>query len=192
MAVAVPPAGTVPERFTVERFFALVDEGALQPDDRVELLEGVIVAMAPSNAPHASATSRVADALRGAVGKRALIREEKCLILGLYSAPEPDVALVPGTHEAYDDAHPRTALLVVEVADSSLVQDRLTKGAIYAAAAIPEYWIVNLRDDRVEVYRGPEPPDRRYRASRLALRGEEIELTALEGARVAVEDLLPA
>ena len=102
MAVAVPPAGTVPERFTVERFFALVDEGVLQPDDRVELLEGVIVAMAPSNAPHASATSRVADALRGAVGKRALVREEKCLILGLYSVPEPDVALVPGTHEAYE------------------------------------------------------------------------------------------
>src|SRR5213594_4128821 len=108
MAVAVPHAGTVPERFTVERFFALVDEGMLQPDDRVELLEGVIVAMAPSNAPHASATSRV-----------------------------------PGTHEAYDDAHPRTALLVVEVADSSLAQERITKAAMYAAAAIPEYWIVN-------------------------------------------------
>jgi len=150
MAVAVPPAGTVPERFTVEQFFALVDEGMLQPDDRVELLEGVIVAMAPSNAPHASATSRVADALRGAVGKRALIREEKCLILGLYSAPEPDVALVPGTEETYDDAHPRTALLVVEVADSSLAQDRITKAAMYAGAGIPEYWIVNLRDHCVE------------------------------------------
>ena len=77
------------------------------------------VAVAPSNPPHASATGQVADTLRGAVGKRALVREEKSLILGLYSAPEPEVALVPGTHEAYHDAHPRTALLVVEVADRS-------------------------------------------------------------------------
>ena len=191
MAVAVPPAGPVPERFTVERFFALVDEGMLQPDDRVELLEGVIVAMAPSNAPHASATSRVADALRGAVGKRALIREEKCLILGLYSAPEPDVALVPGTHEAYDDAHPRTALLVVEVADSSLAQDRITKAAMYAAAAIPEYWIVNLRDDHVEAYRGPDPQARRYTEQRRAVRGETLELVAFPDVRIAVDELLP-
>src|SRR5204863_9433268 len=116
-----------------------------------ELVEGVIVAMAPSNARHASATTRVADAFRGAVGKRALVREEKCLILGLYSAPEPDVALVPGPHEAYDDADPRTALLVVEAADSSLAQDRITKAAMYAAAGIPEDWIGNLRDEE----RGP-------------------------------------
>src|SRR5437899_4419873 len=191
MAVAVPPAGTVPERFTVERFFALVDEGVLQPDDRVELLEGVIVAMAPSNAPHASATSRVADALRGAVGKRALVREEKCLILGLYSAPEPDVALVPGTHEAYDDAHPRTALLVVEVADSSLAQDRITKAAMYAGAGIVEYWIVNLRDDHVEVFRGPDPRARRYRVMRIARHGERLTLRSLRGASVAVDELLP-
>jgi len=191
MTVAVPPAGTVPERLTVERYFALVDEGVLQPDDPVELLEGVIVAMAPSDARHASATTRVADALRGAVGKRALVREEKCLILGLYSAPEPDVALVPGPHEAYDDADPRTALLVVEAADSSLVQDRITKAAIYAGAGIPEYWIVNLRDDRVEAYRGPDPQARRYAEQRRAVRGETLELVAFPGVHIAVDELLP-
>jgi len=125
------------------------------------------------------------------VGKRALIREEKCLILGLYSAPEPDVALVPGTHEAYDDAHPRTALLVVEVADSSLAQDRITKAAMYAAAAIPEYWIVNLRDDHVEAYRGPDPQARRYTEQRRAVRGETLELVAFPDVRIAVDELLP-
>ena len=145
MAVAVPPAGTVPERFTVERFFALVDEGVLQPDDPVELLEGVIVAMAPSNARHASATTRVADALRGAVGKRALVR----------------------------------------------VQDRITKAAIYAGAGIPEYWIVNLRDDRVEAYRGPDPQARRYTEQRRAVRGETLELVAFPDVRIAVDELLP-
>jgi Uma2 family endonuclease len=91
----------------------------------------------------------------------------------------------------YDDAHPRAALLVVEVADSSLVQDRLTKAAICAAAAIPEYWIVNLENDRVEVFRSPEPSARYYRETRVAGRGEEIELVAVPGATVAVDGLLP-
>ena len=99
MAVAVPPAGTVPERFTAERYLALVDDGVLGPEDRVELLEGVIVAMAPQSARHAAATSRVDDALRAAIGTRAVTRVQLPLALGLYSVPEPDVAvedLLPG------------------------------------------------------------------------------------------------
>jgi Uma2 family endonuclease len=191
MAIAVPPAGTAPERYTVERYFALVDEGVLGPDDPVELLEGVVVAMAPSNPPHASATTRVGDALRAVIRKRAVVREEKCLILGSYSVPEPDVALVPGTYETYDHAHPRSALLVVEVADSSLPQDRITKAAMYAAAAVPEYWIINLRDDRVEVFRSPEPRARRYAERRVAERGQLLELVAFPDARVRIDDVLP-
>jgi Uma2 family endonuclease len=66
--------------------------------------------------------------------------------MGRYSVPEPDVALVPGRYEDYDDAHPRSAILVVEVADSSLEQDRLTKAMIYAIAEVPEYRIVNVVD----------------------------------------------
>ena len=74
--------------------------------------------------------------------------------------PEPDVAVVPGHEADYEKAHPRTALLLVEVAEWSLPQDRVTKRAIYAAAGVPEYWIVNLRDGWVEVLRAP---DRRAR-----------------------------
>ena len=86
---------------------------------------------------------------------------------GVYQAREfevePDAAVVPGRVEDYDNAHPRTALLIVEVADSSLKQDRLTKAMIYAAAGIPEYWIVNVVDQQVEVHRDP---DRRARHPR--------------------------
>jgi Uma2 family endonuclease len=191
MAIAVPPAGTAPERYTVERYFALVDEGVLGPDDSVELLEGVIVAMAPSGPPHAGTTSSVAEALRDALGKRVLVREEKCLILGRYSAPEPDVAVVPRTESRYADTHPQTAHLVIEVADSSLAQDRITKAAIYAAAAIPEYWIVDLRHDRVEVFRSPEPQARRYAERRIAERGQLLDVVAFPDARVRVDDILP-
>src|SRR5262245_19953782 len=156
------PSHPVPSRYTVERYFALVDEGVLEPDDRVELLEGVIVAMSPGNPPHDGVVSVVARVLGKAVGDRAAIRCQVTLVLGRHSAPEPDVAVVAGRERDYMTAHPTTALLVVEVADSSLAQDRLTKAAMYAAAGIPEYWIVNLRDDCVEVLRAPAREQRRY------------------------------
>src|SRR5207249_5011895 len=112
--------------------FGLVNEGALQPDDRVELLEGVVVSMAPQSPEHASATSRIDRTLREAVGRRAVIRVQCPLLAGRYSIPEPDIAVVPGKEADYDHEHPREALLAVEVADSSLAQDRLTKSRIYA------------------------------------------------------------
>ena len=140
-------------RYTKERYFRLVVEGVLQPDDRVELLEGVVVAMAPQNPRHAVAGDLVADAVRRAVGERGAVRVQRSFVAGRYSVPEPAVAVVPGRLRDYGRSRPTAALLVVEVADSSLAQDRITKAAIYAAAGIPEYWIVNLRNDHVEVFR---------------------------------------
>ena len=78
------------------------------------------------------------------------------------------------------------------MADSSIVQDRLTKSAIYAAAGVPEYWVVNLGGDRVEVHRSPIPAERRYAETSVVLRGGRLELVALPGASVAVDDLLPS
>jgi Uma2 family endonuclease len=106
--------------------------------------------------------------------------------------PEPDVAIVTGRVADYDRAHPTTALLVVEVADSSLKQDRLTKRAIYAAAGIPEYWIVNLPNDCVEIRKQPEPAARRYATTTIARRGDTIEAGLLPGVHVTVDDLLPS
>jgi len=187
----MPQAAPATPRVTAERYFALVDEGVLRPDDRVELLEGVIVSMAPQNPRHAAGTSRADYAVRAAIGNRATVRVQLPLVLSLYSVPEPDVAVVPGHRNDYDTAHPTTALLVIEVADASLVPDRLTKGAIYAAAGIPEYWIVDLRDDRVEILRAPDRKAARYGETRVVGPGERLELAALPGAVVAVEDLLP-
>ena len=105
---------------------------------------------------------------------------------------EPDVAVVPGTLADYDRARPTTALLVVEVADTSLAQDRLTKTAIYAAAGVSQYLIVNLRDDVVEDMQGPDVPRRDYAASRTAARGDRVALAAFLGAALTVDDLFPA
>jgi Uma2 family endonuclease len=184
--------GRLDDRYTAERYFQLVADGVLRADDRVELLDGVIVAMPPSGPPHATATSKVLHALVGAVGDRACIRCQCPLVAGSLSVPEPDVAVIAGTLDNYRTAHPTTALLAVEVSDSSLPQDRITKARIYAAARIQEYWIVNLREDCVEVSCKPDPMARAYAEHRIAYRGERLELAGLPGASVAVDDLLPA
>lgn len=181
--------------FTSERYFRLVDEGLLAPDDRVELLEGVVVAMAPQNAPHAAEIAQIHAALVAALAAApeagVHIRSQLPLVAGRSSVPEPDFALVAGRPGDYRDRHPHTAALVIEVADSSLPQDRLTKSRIYAGAGIPEYWIVNLRDDCIEVFRGADRERRVYRDTATARRGEALEPSSLAGARVAVADLLP-
>ena len=187
-------AQTVPAeaRYTSQAYFDLVETGDLHADDRVELLEGVIVAMSPQNPRHASATTRVDTALRQAVAGRAVVRVQLPLITSPYSVPDPDVTVVPGNDSDYDDRHPSAALLVVEIADSSLLQDRLTKAAIYAAAGIPWYWLVNLRDDCVEVFSAPVAGTRSYAERRIAGRGESLGLDAVPGSSVQVGDMLPA
>jgi Uma2 family endonuclease len=151
----------------------------------------VIVTMAPQGPRHAAVTTRGGEAIRRAIGTRALVREEKPLVLGPHSVPEPDICVVPSRADYYAEGHPQTALLVVESADFSLAQDRLTKAAIYAAASIPEYWIVNLRDDCVEVHRGPEPRRRIYTDRSVARRGDALTLVAFPDITLAVSDLLP-
>jgi len=192
MADLTPAVPSEPTRMTVERYFGLVEAGVLSEDDRVELLEGVVVAMTPSNPPHAAALGLVTRALMLALGDRAAVRTQCTLVLPPWSAPEPDVAVVTGSHHDYAAAHPRTALLVVEVADSSLHQDRLSKSAIYAAAGIPEYWIVNLRAGAVEVMRDADRGNARYRDVRTCAEGARISLVEIPEAEVSVTDLLPA
>jgi Uma2 family endonuclease len=157
----------------------------------VELLEGVVVTMSPRNPPHDAVMSLVLRALVEAVGARAAVRCQCSIILGRYSAPEPDVAVVAGHERDYMTGHPRNALLVVEVADTSLAQDRLTKGALYAAAGVPEYWIVNIRAACVEVLRDPEAETGRYRERTVIGRGGRLTLAALPDVELSADGCLP-
>jgi Uma2 family endonuclease len=97
---------------------------------------------------------------------------------------------VPGEAHAYELSHPSRAHLVVEVADSTLIQDRLTKAAIYAGASVAQYWIVNLRDDVIESFRAPDAFRRTYLASARVGRNEEITIDAFPGVAVATSRLL--
>lgn len=137
-----------------ESYYALADSGALRPDERVELIEGEVIPMSPQNPPHANHVMRVSTLLVRAFGDTHFVRVQLPLDLGKFSQPEPDFAVVR-QEDVREDAHPSSAVLVLEVADSTLAYDRLEKASLYAKHRIPEFWLLNLRQGWVEVHRGP-------------------------------------
>jgi Uma2 family endonuclease len=143
----------------------MVDAGILGPDDRIELLDGAIIHRAPQKSRHATAVSLAYEALRAILPENSHIRAQLPFNLDERSMPEPDIAVVPGQPRDYRDAHPARALLIVEVADSSLGYDRLRKLAAYARAGVPEYWILDPDGATLEVYRAPSATAMRNAAS---------------------------
>jgi Uma2 family endonuclease len=185
------PAEPTPTRLDAEQYFALVARGDIRPDDRVELLEGVVVSMSPQGSPHANAIARITALLVRSIGSRAVVRVQCSFRAGRYNVPEPDFAVVPGPLERWEHEHPSEALLIIEVSDSSLPTDRLSKAAIYAAAGVPQYLVVNLPGDRIETFAGPDTARARWADMQQAVRGGHIPLVALPGLSLAVDDMLP-
>lgn len=185
------PAEPAPTRLDAEQYFALVDRGDLRPDDRVELLEGVVVSMSPQGSPHANAIARINLLLVRLIEDRGVVRVQSSFRAGRYNVPEPDFAVVSGPLERWEREHPSEALLIIEVSDSSLPTDRLSKAKIYASVGVPQYLVVNLPGDRIEVFAGPDPARARWADTRPAFRGEHIPLVALPGLSLAVDTMLP-
>jgi Uma2 family endonuclease len=151
----------------------------------------VIVAMSPQNSPHAGTVHRLLFALFRLLGATASVRAQAPVVLNDWSEPEPDIAVCQPDPSDYTREHPRAhqVLLIIEVADTSLVYDRTQKARAYAASGIPEYWVVNLIDRRVEVLTAPNPAAGRYGQEKLASEGERLSLPG--GQAVAVPDILP-
>lgn len=163
-----------------------MQELGLFQDERVELLYGFIVRMPPKGPPHDSAVQRLTKLLVPRLVGRADVRVQSAFAASDGSEPEPDIAVV--SEGEYRDAHPSEALLLVEVADSSLSVDRTIKAQLYAESNVPEYWVVNVRDRIVEVHtdivRGAYTHVRPYRT------GEEIALQRFSDVVIAVDDVL--
>jgi Uma2 family endonuclease len=173
----------------------LVDLGVFTGEP-VELIGGQLVVAEPQGSYHATAVGAVDDALRAALPMGWIVRAQMPVALDDESAPEPDLAVVPGARADYRDAHPARPVLAVEVAESSLDLDRHQKGSLYARAGIRDYWIVNLVDRVVEVYRDPgvdpsAPYGWRYRSEGTFAPPAVIVPLALPASRVRVADLLP-
>lgn len=153
---------------SVDAYHRLIETGVLGEDDRVELLDGELVAMSPQSRAHANMLVRLTAMLDPCTRFGLHVRAQLPLTF-LRSEPEPDLAVVSGPPpESLDAAHPVTALLVIEVSLDSLASDRTRKAAIYAEAGIAEYWIVDLAGRRVEVRRGPDAATRAYRTLEIA------------------------
>jgi len=174
----------------------LVSLGVFE-DAPIELIGGQLLVAEPQGAYHASAVGVVDYALRAVLPPGWTVRLQAPLALDEESEPEPDVAVVPGRPSDYRTAHPARPALAVEVAESSLAFDRAQKGSLYARAGIVDYWIVNLVDRCLEVYRDPEPDASatygwRYRSVAVMEPGATVAPLACPAASpIAVADLLP-
>jgi len=140
-------------RFTRAEYERLIELGVFQPGENIELIGGELIVAEPQNAPHYTAIRKTANALEVAFGPGWYVRMQGPI--GLDDDSEPDVAVVPGTPDDYARAHPSRAVLTVEVAQSSLALDRRHKGSLYARAGLTDYWVLNLVDRVLEVYRVP-------------------------------------
>jgi Uma2 family endonuclease len=184
------------KRWTRVQYERAIECGVFRDDERLELLDGVLVVKEPQSDPHLVAIDLVADVLRRAFGPGWLVRQQGHFASGRMSRPEPDVYVVPGAPRDYVRSAPTRPVLIVEVSKSRLGFDRRRKSAIYARAGVQDYWIVNLVDSVVEVRRdpGPLPPPQRgrgYRSVETFGIPAVIAPLAAPDARVAVADLLP-
>jgi Uma2 family endonuclease len=161
-------------------------ELGLFDNERVELIRGVLVKMSPQRAPHASTVQKLDRLLNARAQGRFSVRIQLPLALSDDTEPEPDAAVVELGD--YEIEHPRTALLIIEVADTTLKTDR-AKIAVYASAGIPEYWIVNLGARSVEVYASPDGD--RYAEARTLRAADVLRPATLIDVAFAVAEILP-
>ncbi|MHB2015571.1 MAG: Uma2 family endonuclease [Candidatus Xenobia bacterium] len=182
-------------RWTREEYERASAAGVFQPDERLELIDGVIVRKMVQGVLHVAGVRKTQSVLQIVFGAGYDVRPQMPLALDPDGEPEPDVAVVLGSIEDYMHAHPTTAVLVVEVADTSLAVDRGSKASIYARAGIGEYWILNLVDRLLEVHREPaaleQPFGHQYRS--IVRLGPEASIAPLAAPEhvLRVADLLP-
>lgn len=162
----------------------------------VELIEGQVIEMSPMGSLHATTVSLTAKAVERAFALGYFIRVQMPFNVGEYSEPEPDVAVIAGEIRDYAQEHPTAAALLVEVAETSLTYDRESKSSLYAKVGIADYWIVNLADYQLEVYRDPRPDGAALYgfsyASKTSLTASDVVRPLVQPQRdIAVADLLP-
>ena len=183
-------------RWTRREYARLIAHGFLDEDDPIELLDGLLLIKEPQSSPHRTAVLLVARMLERAFGDGWFVQVQSPIGLDARSEPEPDVCVVRGSPRDYTHAHPTRPELIVEVALSGLAMARGRKASAYARGGIADYWIVNLIDRVLEIYREPTPPGparRRWGYAAIERLGVDAVVTPLAapGARVSIADLLP-
>jgi len=181
---------TTRKLFTVEEFYKMADAGIFTEDDRVELIDGEIIEMSPLGVRHAGCLIAATHVFTAVFGGRAVVSVQGPLRLSNYTEPEPDIVLLKPRKDFYRGkrAKAEDALLVLEVADTTLCYDRELKLPRYAAAGLPEVWIENLQDDQLLVYRNPAGTS--YEICLTLKREDSISVQTLPDVVFKVVDLL--
>ena len=161
-------------------------EAGLFEDERIELLRGALVAMSPQGARHAHVITRLVKLFNARLGPQADVRGQMPFAAGVDSVPEPDIAVLPAMD--YSTFIPERAHLIVEVADSSLRKDRILKAELYAEAGVPEYWLVDLTHDTVEVR--TLPAEGKYTRTDVLGPTDAIRAAAFPDVELAVREVL--
>jgi len=175
-----------PKLWTREEFYELAEQGYFR-GKRVQLIDGEIFEIAPQGHPHSKAITLLNRWATTHFPLPALVRIQMPLNAAARSDPEPDVAIVPDPSWSVSD-HPESAILVIEVSDSSLRLDR-RKAPIYAGAGVSEYWIVNLPESQIEVHRNPVRPARRYEETFIAKPPQVIAPLSRAEAKLTIAEL---
>ncbi|MEC4984219.1 MAG: Uma2 family endonuclease [Oscillatoria sp. PMC 1068.18] len=177
--------------WTVAEYHKMAEVGILQPDEPVELIAGQIIRkMSPQNSPHAAAITRSDRVLRNLLPQNITIRIQLPLQLNNYSEPEPDLAVVKRDFLDYDDRHPTAAevYLIIEIADSTLKTDREVKALSYASSGISDYWILDLNNRQLRVFR--QPREDGYQSEVILTENNSISPLAFPNLKLTVAEML--
>ena len=176
--------------FTTTEYHKLLENGFFTEDDQVELIDGEIVTMSPIGPKHAGCVNKLNRILNQSAGEIAIVAAQNPVWLNEYSEPQPDISLLKYRNDFYTTNHPtpQDTLIAIEVADSTLEIDRQIKIPKYAEAGISEAWLVDLVNDRIEIYALPN--EGVYQEIRIVLRHQEIVSRTLPQLKLRAEDIL--
>lgn len=176
--------------FTVSEYHKMITSGILSERDKVELIRGEVVGMAPIGSRHASYVNRLSNLLKMLLGEKAIISVQNPITLSEYSEPQPDVVVLRPQADFYVNAHPTPSdvFWLIEVAETTMDYDKKVKLPLYAESGVPEVWLVNLPKTRLEVYRFPFEDT--YQEIRLYQRGQSLNLNQFPEINVSINDLL--
>ena len=174
---------------SVKQYDEMIEHGILTTEDKVELLNGVIIEKMPKGIKHAAINDLVAEMFRETLGNRVIIRNQNPIVLDDYSEPEPDLVLAKPPREIYLEKHPtpEDILLIIEISDTTLGRDRVTKSLAYAKAEIQQYLVLNLQNETIEDSR--EPSEDGYQFKRTLRKGDSLNLVAFPEVEIKIDDL---
>lgn len=184
------PTGLSPKRWTIDEYHQIIALGIITPDTPIELINGQIIEMVPQQPLHAATTDEGGEYLKALFSGKAKVRVQLPVTWLPDSEPEPDFAIVKIDANRYRHRHPdpNDIYLLIEVADSTLQKDRQYKSKLYAQAGIPEYWVINLKQNQVIVYR--QLQDSTYQTETILEASDKVQLLAFPDVIVDLKQLL--